>query len=262
MLVVPFKTIGDASHDWAGKGVQQNLLADLAAANLKPSLVEKPYDDTAAAVKAAADAGIQFVIVGTVQSNNQQMKLTGQIVDAATGKPVGGLSATGPDHDLFAMEDGISQQAIQTLSKLTGTDPATMAASKPQKPVAPGLQQPAVTAAVQPPAAVIVVASGDYNGSALQQYVDANRTPSVDYQQQVQNVTNLNTYGTYSGFGGVRRIRLRWLRLRRVRRLWPDRWLRRVTRLRRIRHADSAVVIAVESPAATSASVVAAITAV
>ena len=58
---------------------------------------------------------------------------------------------------------------------------------------------------VHPPAGG---AGSHYQGSALASYVNANRTPSVDYTQQVIDARDRNTFGSYnsanfSGVGGL-----------------------------------------------------------
>jgi len=204
VYVIPFGALGgDNSMDWAGKAVQQNLLTDLARAKLHVASADKPIENATDAQAAAQAAGAKYFITGTYQVADTLVRFTGQILDTATRKVQGGISATGAPRDLFSMEDSLSAQAIGQLAHLPPT-----ASNKPAGPVPPALQPPFIVQVIQPPAVAQNGASSSYQGSTLQQYVDSNRTPSTDYSQQVQDAQNrdmynygYNTpYGSY--FGG------------------------------------------------------------
>lgn len=55
--------------------------------------------------------------------------------------------------------------------------------------------------AIQPPAVAAPGVASGYDGSALQQYVNANKTPSTDFAQQLQDANYRNTYGSFDNFG-------------------------------------------------------------
>jgi TolB-like protein len=201
VLVAPFKPLGDAGPDWVAKAVQENLVTDLSAARFHPATAEKAFDDNTAAVNAGRVASARFVVVGTIQPGDGLLRFTGQILNVNTGQSVAGITATGSVRDLFALEDSLSQQAIRAI--------ATQATPVAQQQ--PGAAQPVAVApvAVVPvagqnvnPAAAPAVAAGlpgaRYQGSALQAYLDANRTPSQDYNTQVQNSRDNSTFGTYN----------------------------------------------------------------
>jgi TolB-like protein len=190
LYLIPFSALGgDNSLDWAGKAVQQNLLTDLARAKLHVIAADKPIENATDAQTAAQAAGAKFIITGTYQVADTLVRFNGQILDAATGKVLGGLTATGAPRDLFTMEDSLSAQALQQL-----TQPALAANNKPAAPVPPALAPAVVLQVIQPPAVAQNGTSSSYQGSALQQYVDANRTPSTDYNQQVQDAQDRDTY--------------------------------------------------------------------
>jgi TolB-like protein len=205
LYLIPFSPLGgDNSLDWAGKAVQQNLLTDLARANMHVIAADKPIAATADAQAAAKAAGTKFIITGTYQVADTLVRFNGQILDTATGNVLGGISATGAPRDLFNLEDSLSTQAIQQINKLNG---AAQNAAKPAVAAAP-LQQPVVVQVIQPPAVLQNgIASSSYQGSALQQYIDSGRTPSNDYNNQVQNSRDNDTYGynynsTYGNYYG------------------------------------------------------------
>src|SRR5438067_1512828 len=112
ILVLPFAPVNSAdANKWLGRSVQQSLLADLMV--VLPSHVlsgDSPVEDMAAAVAAAKKADAHFVVYGTFVSVDPDVRITGQIVDAAAGVSIGGLKATGTTHDLFRMEDTLAMQ--------------------------------------------------------------------------------------------------------------------------------------------------------
>jgi TolB-like protein len=206
VYIAPFSALGDNSLEWAGKAVSQNLLTDLARRGYHPLEGDKPQNSTDA-LTAGKAVNAKYLITGTYQTLELQVRFNGQIVDVNTGNVVGGMSVTGSPRDLFALEDSLSAQAINQLSQvgLAGT------VVKPALPVAPGVAapQPALAQLIQPPAVAAPNAGTSYEGSALQAYVDSNRTPSVEFAQQVQNaqdqMDNGWQYGDspyfYGGYG-------------------------------------------------------------
>jgi TolB-like protein len=192
LYLIPFSPLGgDNSLDWAGKAVQQNLLTDLARAKLHVVPADKPITSTADAQTAARAVGAKTIITGTYQVADTLVRFNGQILDTVTGNVLGGISATGAPRDLFTMEDALSAQALQQLLPRN----AVAANNKPAAPVAPALQPPIVIQVIQPPAVAQIGTSSSYEGSALQQYVDSNRTPSTDYAQQAQDAQDRDTFG-------------------------------------------------------------------
>ncbi len=213
VYVTPFTALGtDNSLDWAGKAVAQNLLTDLArSGKFHPLASDKPIGTAADAKDAAKAVGAKYLITGTYQSLELQVRFNGQIIDTATGNVLGGIVATGSPRDLFALEDSLSAQALTQLSQLPNI-PAVAAApvNKPAGPVPPALQPQVVLQVIAPPAVGQPGTASSYAGSALEDYVNSNRTPSTDYSQQVQDAQDRQNdswpYVYYSpsyGYGGI-----------------------------------------------------------
>jgi TolB-like protein len=216
VYLTPFMVIGnDNTLDWVGKAVQQNLLTDLARAKLHPLGADKAITNASDAQAAAKAAGAKFLISGSYQVADQQVRFNGQVIDAATGNVVGGISTTGAIRDLFKMEDALSSQAIQQVGPLVAGNnnpsPAPMAA--PAAP-APAGAPPVIVQIVQPPQAPAGPAvTTKYQGSALEQYVSSNRSPSTDYSQSALDAggaggenfaaTPGNSYNADSGNNGL-----------------------------------------------------------
>jgi TolB-like protein len=212
VFVTPFTALGgDNSLDWAGKAVSQNLLTDLAQAKFHPLEADKALPTTADAQAAARAAGAKFLIAGTYQTVQLQVRFTGQILDVASGNVIGGMSATGSPRDLFSLEDSLSTQAISQLNP-TSVAQAAMARNKTAAQAAapaPAAAAPVIVQIVQAAPANPGVA---YQGSALQGYVDSNRNPSSDLPQQPPenndtpypyNYPDAGAYGFgQNGYGG------------------------------------------------------------
>jgi TolB-like protein len=189
VYLTPFHLIaGDADWAWTGQAVEQSLQVDLTRAAHTPA-VGDPADPLAA----ARSAGARYLVTGTYQWADPQLRFTGQLTDAATGSVVAGLSATRDAHALFALEDDLSAQILHALPRTANRRPSTT------RPVPASLQPDALAAVIAPPAAGTGSA---YAGSALQAYVNANLTTSVGYDQQITNVRDANTFGTYNNYGG------------------------------------------------------------
>jgi TolB-like protein len=194
--VAPFQPLVAAPEwAWASEAVQQNLLADLARASFRTSSAAATGPE---ALSTARAAGAQFLVTGSYQWAPPNLRFEGQVVATSSGSVVGGLSVTGDGRDLFALEDDLSAQLVRVLTHAVGHP---VAAPTANRPVPPALQPDAVAAAITPAAADGTGSA--YEGSALQSYVNANQTPSVDYDQQLANARDRNTFGSYNTYGGL-----------------------------------------------------------
>ena len=148
VLVTAFAPLGEASESaWIGQAIQQDLLAELSrmpqTAALSPAAVSattRPAEgvlDSATAQKMARQAGAMFVLFGSYQISNNELRVTAQMVDARNGLPVGALKATGGVGELFGLEDLLAEQARKLVLAQRGGQPAQV-----EVPVAPpGIQE-------------------------------------------------------------------------------------------------------------------------
>ncbi|HSZ58206.1 MAG TPA: hypothetical protein VK797_21255 [Tepidisphaeraceae bacterium] len=120
VLVLPFVPPAGANLDWAGKGIQQNLIAELSP-NLRGEAVSPANlpatDDAATALKAGRENHAPVVIFGGTQLLGKQIRATGQVLDVNNAKLLGTLKATGSLDDLFRLEDRLAGQALQSLPR-------------------------------------------------------------------------------------------------------------------------------------------------
>ena len=106
---------------------------------------------------AAKQAGAALVVYGQYQSIGGQMRITGQVLSASSGQPVGSISATGVVNDLFPLEDTVSGQVIRSLPANLLTVPIPPVAG-----VAPPVGASAETQAPAPPTSPAPASSTQY----------------------------------------------------------------------------------------------------
>src|SRR3954468_6883354 len=82
VLLLPFDSAGPAEKQWVAKALQQNLLAELSRVNsVEPVVCTQVANNLDAALKAAADAKADYVIFGSYQAVDADLRMTGQVVD-------------------------------------------------------------------------------------------------------------------------------------------------------------------------------------
>jgi TolB-like protein len=151
VLLLPFEAVGDATKPWVAKAVQQNLVAELSRVNsVTPATVDTGAADLNAALNAADKEKADFVVFGSYQAVDNELRITGQVVDVGKKQAVAGLKSTGSLRDLFGMEDVIATQVKRALPQpLVEAGPDMLkqpaAAQPPAEGEAP--QQPAADAA-------------------------------------------------------------------------------------------------------------------
>lgn len=118
VLILPFAAPADEKFGPLGGGIQQDL-AGAIGPNLRGRAIASagaaPAPDASAAIAAARDAHASAVVFGRVRVNANEVRLTGEVLDAATGKSMGELKATGPADQIFRLEDDLVPQVIAAL---------------------------------------------------------------------------------------------------------------------------------------------------
>ena len=129
VAVLPFVAgTKDAETNNLGSTVQQGLVSELSSSGgVQASAVKGSATDATEAANQARDAGARYVVFGTVQSVNGQVRMTGQVYDAQAGRTVAPLKATGPANNFFAVQDDIARQAQAAL----GVAPSPATAGQP-----------------------------------------------------------------------------------------------------------------------------------
>ncbi len=118
VLVLPFAPPAGDDYQWVGQSIQQVLAADLTHGSTLKVIAPagaKPATDADAALKSAVDAGADIVVFGQTQLLDKEIRLTGEVLDVASGQSITGLKATGPIDQLFHLEDAVAGQSLSSL---------------------------------------------------------------------------------------------------------------------------------------------------
>jgi TolB-like protein len=139
VLVMPFDELSDTpKRDWVGKAMQQSLVAELTRTGTV-SVITPPADapevkDAKALAKLARDLQAPLVITGTYQLLDQDLRVTGQMLESINGEPVAGIKADGNLRDLFSIEDQIGSQVRRDIQAIFNIQPAQPDDRNPRDP--------------------------------------------------------------------------------------------------------------------------------
>jgi TolB-like protein len=136
VLLARFDSI-NSDKTWLAKSLQSSLAADLTRQGLAPIAWPTPIADSATAIAQARNQNAAYVIIGSTQSIDTDIRVTGQIIEVATGRVIGGLKSTGALRDIFAIQDDLASQ-IQIVQARAQPQPI-----EPQPPVQQPAPQPA-----------------------------------------------------------------------------------------------------------------------
>jgi TolB-like protein len=118
VMVLPFRLIGETSDGaWISEAFNDDLRTDLLK-NPSISIVPPPANlpaSAADALQAGRASGATYVVYGTYQFINYQLRVTASLLSVADGSVAAPLSTTGNLHDLFSLEDEICAQAERVL---------------------------------------------------------------------------------------------------------------------------------------------------
>ena len=111
VLVAPFTEANEQMQpDWINRAIHQAVVDELSSLS---SVQVLPND--------AREAGAKYIVRGTIQRLAEEIRVTGRVQSAADGKTIGGFKATGPQHQLFAIEDSIAEQLKRILAPMEAT---------------------------------------------------------------------------------------------------------------------------------------------
>jgi TolB-like protein len=189
VLVMPFDELSDApKREWIGQAMQRALVAELTRSGLV-AVMTPPTDapaakDVAAVASVGRDMHAPLAIVASYQVVDQNLRVTGQMIETVNGEHIAAIKADGSLRDLFAIEDMIGNQVRRDLQVILR--PPTAMSSSPSK--SPGSGDPfqvQPTGPVQQPAP-----TGAYDGSDLQRSLagdDQWAPPAPLWQEDARN---------------------------------------------------------------------------
>ena len=209
VLVIPFKQIGDAGHEWVGSAIHENLITTVSSDSAVQAIgMNRPLDDNTPqnVINAAQGPGATLVVFGTFQFSGEQLRVNGRVLETSYGQTIGTLSATGAINELFKMEDTLSQQVNGVLPQPPSNVPTVSYGA--QQSATPPQQQPAQTqipyyAGNQPDesAAVTAQPAATYVYSPTYTYAYPNYGYGYGYGYPYYSYPYYPYYGGY--YGGV-----------------------------------------------------------
>src|SRR5262249_25210164 len=125
VAVLPFHNIG-AEPQWErfADGITEDIIADLShdrhliviAHNSTEVYKRKPTDIR----QIGRDLNVKFVVEGSIQPLGQRIRVTAQLIDAASGSQVWSERYDRPVDDLFAVQNEVTQRIAATLGNFEG----------------------------------------------------------------------------------------------------------------------------------------------
>jgi TolB-like protein len=121
-MLLPFHAVGQSGDNaWIAEAIEEDLSHDLsrnAAIHVIRPATTQPLA-AADGLAAARDANAQRLISGSYQVNDDQLRITGEVIDVSQAQPVGEIKATGGVRDLFQLEDSLAMQLWHILPQPT-----------------------------------------------------------------------------------------------------------------------------------------------
>lgn len=114
VMVLPFANqTGDASKTYVAEGLTVSIASDIArirnASVLDPTLATAFKERTLPLQQLGRQAGVRFVLRGTLLSSTDTISVAVQLDDASTGATVWNDTINGDVTDLFALQDKVTQ---------------------------------------------------------------------------------------------------------------------------------------------------------
>jgi TolB-like protein/DNA-binding winged helix-turn-helix (wHTH) protein len=121
IAVLPFKTIGDESHkEQLGLGMADAIitrLSKLTQIPVRPTSSVFRYTDAPpeSSVAAGQAMGVETVLEGTVQRDENRVRVTAQLINVADGKPLWADSMDEDYVNIFSVQDSIAAKIVSAL---------------------------------------------------------------------------------------------------------------------------------------------------
>jgi TolB-like protein len=118
VLVLPFSAPSSGKFNWIGQSIREDLLADLTPhvrGNVLAPADAAPAPDPRSALDAARRRDASIVVFGNAEAIGEQVRITGQVLDVASGSALAGLKATGPGDNLFGLQDALAAQVVRAI---------------------------------------------------------------------------------------------------------------------------------------------------
>ncbi len=120
IAVLPFTFMGDApGQDWLADGIAEDITTDLARLRWLFVIARNStftFKGRAVDVREVArDLGVRYVLEGSVRVAAGRIRVTGQLVDAATGRHIWAERYDRELSDIFAVQDEITRNVVAAI---------------------------------------------------------------------------------------------------------------------------------------------------
>ena len=160
IAIVPFANLtGDAADDWIGAGIAESLATELpgGSAVISRARLAETAAETAGgsgesvALEVGRRLGARYVVSGAYQRLGGVIRITGRLVEVATGAVVRSAKVDGALDDLFSLQDRVVAELSGLPPRVAGGVPARVEPAAPVR--APATPTPAWVAPPPAPAA-------------------------------------------------------------------------------------------------------------
>ena len=120
IVVLPFANMSpDAANDYLGDGLTEEIIADLAKVRALSVISRTSAMQLKGAKKdvktIGRELGVQYVLDGSVRKAGNSLRITAQLVDAATDAPLWSEKFSGTMDDVFEVQERVSREIVQAL---------------------------------------------------------------------------------------------------------------------------------------------------
>lgn len=136
IAVLPFTFMGDGSgQDWLADGIAEDITTDLARLRWLFVIARNStftYKGRAVDVREVArDLGVRYVLEGSVRLASGRVRVTGQLVDAGTGRHIWAERYDREMSDIFAVQDEITRSVVAAIEPHLYAEEGYRAAARP-----------------------------------------------------------------------------------------------------------------------------------
>lgn len=136
IAVLPFSFIGDTpGQEWLADGITEDITTDLARLRWLFVIARNStftFKGRAVDVRdVARDLGVRYVLEGSVRVVGGRIRVTGQLVDAGTGRHIWAERYDRELSDIFAVQDEITRNVVAAIEPHLYAEEGYRAASRP-----------------------------------------------------------------------------------------------------------------------------------
>jgi adenylate cyclase len=140
IAVLPFVNLGgDPGQEFIADGLTEDIITALARLRWLFVIARNStfvYKGKAVDVRQVSrDLGVRYVLEGSVRSAGKQIRITGQLIDAESGKHIWAEKYDGDLHDIFAVQDDIAERVVAAVEPHLYAEEGYRAASKPPESI-------------------------------------------------------------------------------------------------------------------------------